>query len=119
MGVLNQNNFDLNKLKVREVKGDKFKKVPFVYDGIPPMSEVEGWISLYKNWFNGRKSYSVGIQADGEFDFKGLEERMIELVSDEFPKELLKLIKKKKKGDQVIYCKVVTDLKGKSSEGGL
>ena len=51
MGVLllNQSNFDLNKLKVREVKGDKCKKMPFVYDGIPPMIEVEGWIYLYKN----------------------------------------------------------------------
>ena len=51
MGVLllNQSNFDLNKLKVREVKGDKFKKMPFIYDGIPPMIEVEGWIYLYKN----------------------------------------------------------------------
>ena len=26
MGVLNQNNFDLSKFKVREVKGDKFKR---------------------------------------------------------------------------------------------
>ena len=98
MGVLNQNNFDLNKLKVREVKGDKFKKMPFVYEGIPPMIEVEGWISLYKNWFDGRKSYSVGIQANEGFDFKGLEKRMRELASEELPKESLKLIKKKQEG---------------------
>ena len=91
IGVLNQNNFGLNKLKVREVKGGKFKKMPFVYEGIPPMIEVEGWISLYKNWFNGRKSYSVGIQVDGGFDFKEFEKRMRELVSEEFPNESPKL----------------------------
>ena len=73
MGVLNQESFNLSNLKAREVKGDKFKKIPFVYDGIPPIIEVEGWISLYKNWFDGTKSHSVGIQADGGFDFKGLE----------------------------------------------
>ena len=73
MGVLNYENFDLNEIKVKEVKGDKFKKIPFIYEGIPPIIEVEGWISLNKNWFDRKKSYSVGIQADGGFDFKGLE----------------------------------------------
>ena len=118
MGVLNQENFDLNELKVREVKGDKFKKILLIYDGIPPIIEVEGWISLYKNWFNRRKSYSVGIQVDGKFDFKGLEKGMIELVSKEFPEESLKLIKRNKKGDEVIYCKVTTDLKGNPQKVG-
>ena len=62
--------------------------------------------------------FSVGIQADGEFDCKGLEERIIELVSDEFPKESFKLITKNKKGDEVIYCKVATDLKGNPQKVG-
>ena len=60
----------------------------------------------------------MGIQADGEFDCKGLEERIIELVSDEFPKESFKLITKNKKGDEVIYCKVATDLKGNPQKVG-
>ena len=110
---LNQNNFHLSKLKIKEVKGDKFKKMPFIYEGIPPIIEIEGWFSLYKNWFDGRKSYSVGIQANGGFDFKGLEKRLIELASEEFLKESLKLIKINKKGDEVIYCKAATDMSGK------
>ena len=118
MGVLNQNNFDLNKLKVREVKGDKFKKMPFVYEGIPPMIEAEGWISPYKNWFEGRKSYSVGIQVDGGFDFKELEKKMRELVSEEFPNESPKLIKTNKKNDEMVYCKAATDMGGKPQRAG-
>ena len=37
---------------------------------------------------------------------------MIELVSEEFPKESLKVIKKNKKGDEMIYCKAAMDMKG-------
>ena len=37
---------------------------------------------------------------------------MIELISEEFPKESLKVIKKNKKGDEVIYFKASTDMKG-------
>ena len=118
MGVIKQDNFDVNKLKIKEVKGDKFKKMTFVYEGIPPVIEIEGWFSLYKNWFDGRKSYSVGIQVDKRFVFKGLEKKMIELASEEFRKESLKLIKKNKKGDEVIYCKAATDLNGKPQKVG-
>ena len=50
---------------------------------------------------------------DGKFDFEGLEKRMIELLSEEFLKESLKLIKKNKKGEDVIYCKAASGMKGK------
>ena len=43
---------------------------------------------------------------------------MIELASKEFPKESLKLIKKNKKGDEVIYCKAETDLNGNPQKVG-
>ena len=118
MGVIKQDNFDLNKLKIKEVSGVKFKKMPFVYEGIPPVIEIEGWFSLYKNWFDGRKSYSVGTDVNEGFDFKGLESRMIKLSSEEFPKESLKLIKKNKKGNEVICCKAATDLNGKPQKVG-
>ena len=118
MGVIKQDNFDLNKLKIKEVSGVKFKKMPFVYEGIPPVIEIEGWFSLYKNWFGGRKSYPVGVDVNEGSDFRGLESRMIELGSEDFPKELLKLIKKNKKGDGVIYCKATTDLNGKPQKVG-
>ena len=98
--------------------GDKFKKMPFVYEGIPPVIEIEGWMNLYKNWFDGKKSQSVGIEVNEGFDFKGLEKKMIELASEEFPKESLKLIEKNKKGDDVIYCKAATDLNGKPQRVG-
>ena len=91
----------------------------FTYESIPLIIETEGWFSLYKNWFNGRKSYSARILADGGFDFKGLEKRMIELAYEEFPKESLKLIKTNKKGDEVIYCKAATDMSGKPQKGRL
>ena len=71
MGVIKQDNFDLNKLKIKEVKGGKFKKLPFVYEGIPPVIEIKGWFSLYTNWFDGRKSYSVRIEVNEGSDFKG------------------------------------------------
>ena len=90
----------------------KFKKISFIYHGIPPVIEVEGWIRLYKNWFDERKSYTVGIQIDDGFDFKGLEKRMIELASEEFPKEELKLVKRNRKDEEVIYCKAATDIRG-------
>ena len=105
MAIIKKDNFNLNKLKIKEVKGDKFKKMPFVYEAIPPVIEIEGWFSLCKNWFDGRKSYSVGIDVNEGFDFKGLEKKMIELASEEFPKESLKLIKKNKKGDEVSIAK--------------
>ena len=35
---------------------------------------------------------------------------MIELASEGFPKESFKLIKKYKKGDDMIYCKASTDM---------
>ena len=104
--------------KLRKLREKKFKKISFIYEGIPPIIEVEGWVSLYKNWFDGRKSCSVGIQANGGFNFKGLEKRMIELVSEEFSKESLKLIKKNKKGEDVIYCKAATDMKGNPQKVG-
>ena len=37
---------------------------------------------------------------------------MIELVFEELPKELIKLIKRNKKGKDVIYCRAATDMKG-------
>ena len=43
MIVIKQDNFDLNKLKIKEVEGAKFKKMPFVYEGIPPVIEIEGF----------------------------------------------------------------------------
>ena len=43
---------------------------------------------------------------------------MIELASKEFPKESLKLIKKNKKGDEVIYCKAATGLNGNPQKVG-
>ena len=43
MGVIKQDNFDLQKLKIKEVEGTKFKKMPFVYEGIPPVIKIEGF----------------------------------------------------------------------------
>ena len=104
-------------------------KAPFIYEGTTPVIEKVGEVRPYKNWFDGRKSYSVGIKVDGHgpsacgalgapgphdaFDFKSLESRMIELASEGFPKESFKLIKKNKKGDDMIYCKASTDMSRK------
>ena len=43
---------------------------------------------------------------------------MIELASEDFPKESLKLIKKNKKGDDLTYCKASTDMSGKPQKVG-
>ena len=47
MGVIKQDNFDLNMLKIKKVEGVKFKKMSFVYGGMAPVIEIEGWFSLY------------------------------------------------------------------------
>ena len=43
---------------------------------------------------------------------------MAELASEGFPKESFKLIKKNKKGDDMIYCKATTDMSGKPQKVG-
>ena len=115
MGVIKGENFDLNELKIKEVEGITFMKAPFIYEGTTPVIEMVGEVRLYKNWFDGRKSYSVGTKVDDHdgFDFKALESRMAELASEGFPKESFKLFKKNKKGDDMIYCKATTDMSGK------
>ena len=115
MGVTKAENFDLNELKIKEVEGTTFMKAPFIYEGTTPVIEIVGEVRLYKNWLDGRKSYSVGINVNDHpdaFDFKALESRMIKLASEGFPKELFKLIKKNKKGDDMVYCKASTDMSG-------
>ena len=89
MGVIKGENFDLKELKIKEVKGTTFMESPFIYEGTAPVIEIAGEVRLYKNWFDGRKSYSVGIKVDDHdgFDFKALESRMAELASEGFPKE--------------------------------
>ena len=64
MGVIKGENFDLNELKIKEAEGTTFMKVPFIYEGTTPVIEIVGEVRLYKNWFDGRKSYSVGIKVD-------------------------------------------------------
>ena len=122
MGVIKGENFHLNELKIEEVEGTTFMKAPFIYEGNTSVIEIVGEVRLYKNWFDGRKFYSVGIKVDGHdhdaFDFKALESRMIELASEGFPKESCKLIKKNKKGDDMIYCKASTDMSGKPQKAG-
>ena len=66
MGVIKAENFDLNKLKIKEVEGTTFMKAPFFYEGTTPVIEIVGELRLYKNWFDGRKSYSVGLQSIGK-----------------------------------------------------
>ena len=56
--------FRFNELKIKEVEGTTFMKAPFIYEGTTPVIEIVGEVRLYKNWFDGRKSYSVGIKAD-------------------------------------------------------
>ena len=120
MGVIKGENFDLNELKIKEVEGTTFMKAPFVYEGTTPVIEIVGEVRLYKNWFDGRKSYSVGIKIDDHdgLDFKALESRTAELASEGFPKESFKLIKKNKKGDDIIDCKATTDMSGKLQKVG-
>ena len=43
---------------------------------------------------------------------------MIELASEEFPEKSLKLIKKNKHGDEVIYCKAIADINGNPQNVG-
>ena len=43
---------------------------------------------------------------------------MAELASEGFRKESFKLIKKNKKGDDMIYCKASTDMSGKPQKVG-
>ena len=43
---------------------------------------------------------------------------MAKLASEDFPKESFKLIKKNKKGDDMIYCKATTDMRGKPQKVG-
>ena len=64
MGVIKGENFDLNELKIKEVEGTTFMKAPFIYEGTTPVIEIVGEVTLYKNWFDGRNSYSVGIEVD-------------------------------------------------------
>ena len=116
MGVMGEN-YDLNELKIKEVDATTFMKAPFIYEGTTPVIEIVEEVRLHKNWFNGRKSYSVGIKVD-RFDFKTLERRMAELASEGFPKESFKLIKKNKKGEDMIYCKATTDMSGKRQKVG-
>ena len=120
MGVIKGENFDLNKLKIKGVEGTTFMKASFIYEGTTPVIEIVGEVRLYKHWFDGRKSDSVGIKVDDHdgFDFKALESRMAELASEGFPKESFKLIKKNKKGDDMIYCKATTDMSGKPLKVG-
>ena len=110
MGVIKGENFDLNELKIKEVEETTFMKAPFICEGAIPIIEIVGEVRLYKNWFDGKKSYSVGIKVDG-FDFKAL-------ASGGFSKESFKLIKKNKKGDDMIYCKATTDMSGKPQKVG-
>ena len=143
MGVIKGENFDLNELKIKEVEGATFMKAPFIYEGTTPVIEIVGEVRLYKNWFHRRKSHSVGIEVDDHgsagpgaaarllgpsgpavsgphdaFGFKALESRMIELASEGFSNESFKLIKKNKKGDDMIYCKASTDMSGKPQKVG-
>ena len=74
--------------------------------------------SIYTNWFDGKKSHSVGIEVNEGFDFKRLEKKMIELASEVFPEKSLKLIKKNKNGNEVVYCKAATDLNGNPQKVG-
>ena len=99
MGLIKGENFDLNELKIKDVEGTTFMKAPFIYEGTIPVIEIVGEVRLYKNWFDGRKSYSVGIKVDDHegFDFKALESRMAELAFEGFPKESFKLIEKTRK----------------------
>ena len=115
-----EENFDLNKLKIKEVEGTTFMKAPFIQERTTPVIEIVGEVRLYNNWFDGRKSYSVGIKVDDHdgFDFKALGSRMAESASEGFPKESFKLIKKNKKGDDMIYCKASTDMCGKPQKVG-
>ena len=105
MRVILGENFYLSELKIKEVEGTTFMKAPIIYEGTTPVIEIVREVRLYKNWFDGRKSYSVGIKVDDHdgFDFKALESRMAELASESFPKESFKLIKKNKKGDNMIH----------------
>ena len=58
MGVIKGENFDLNE---RKIKGTTFMKAPFIYERTTPVIGIVGEVRLHKNWFDGRKSYSVGI----------------------------------------------------------
>ena len=146
MGIIKEENFNLNELKIKEVEGTTFMKSLFTYEGTTPVIEIVGEVRLYKNWFDGRKSYSVGIKVDDPgsaepgvsvcgtlafprsgvlasgphdaFDFKALESRMIELAFEGFPKGSFKLIKKNKKVDNMIYCKASTDMSRKPQKVG-
>ena len=44
---------------------------------------------------------------------------MRELVSEEFPNESPKLIKTSKRGDEMVYCKVATDMSEKPQKSRL
>ena len=62
MGAVKGEQFELNKLKIREAEGTTFMKASLTYEGITPVIEAEEEISLYRNTFDRRKSYSVAIK---------------------------------------------------------
>ena len=109
MGAIKGEQFELNKLKIGEAEGTTFMKASLTYEGMTPVIEVEEEISFYRNTFDGRKSYSVGIKFDN-FNFKELENKMVEFASESFPGDKFKLIKQNGKGDSIIYCKAATDI---------
>ena len=78
MGAVKGEQFELNKLKIGEAEGTTFMKASLTYEGITPVIEVEEEISLYRNTFDGRKSYSVGIKLNN-FKLKELENKMVRL----------------------------------------
>ena len=110
--VTKQEELDLSKFTIEEVKGKNFKKAWFNYDGKLPSIEVEGMFKTYFNMFKGKKVYSLGIDIyETAFDFRGLEKKLSELAGKNLSSEpeSFKLINENKMGRRNVYLRVLTN----------
>ena len=96
--------FDTSKLTVCEAKASsKFKKSRFLDNDETPVIEVRGTFKLYKNCFDGKKSFSLGINSrDSSLNFFSLEKKLQELA-----KESLSISPGLIKKGNRVYCKVM------------
>ena len=97
-----------SKVAADKVEGrESFKRLRFKYEGELPIIEVCGFFRVYINRFKEEKTLSLAINTmDTDIEFLALEEKLCELAGKSLGCEP-KLVKENKKGEKVVYCKVL------------
>ena len=82
--MIKQEELDLKKFTIEEVDGGKnFKKAWFNYNEKLVIIELGGTFRAYSNAFEGRRVYSLGVDIyKTNFDFRGLQKKLSELVGE-------------------------------------